>query len=163
MKQVKPILNPALLNSIKSTPNLPVGAWYLVTAVTLTVLNRPFEIPTVWSYALANSAIPGSETEAFVKQQYEAEAAGKTNDAAAPREDGKESALAIARRLREGLLKSAIIGGLPKASCHNTSIFLYPSSNKCLRQSTPFIASVYAHQATSNRELLIPRILLPAG
>ncbi|RPA75633.1 hypothetical protein BJ508DRAFT_418035 [Ascobolus immersus RN42] len=113
--KLKPIVSAALLNKFRTTPNLPVGSWYLITAVTLCVLNRPFELPAVWNYALANSAIPGSDTEDYVRKQYQTEKLGTPQDIISAREDGRETALQIARRIREGLLKSAIIGGLPKA------------------------------------------------
>lgn len=75
---------PSLLSSLRLTPNLPPQSWYLVAGVTLSSLNRPNDIAHVFEYAIE-----------------------KDGGSAA-------SQLAIARRLRESLIKAAPIGGLPK-------------------------------------------------
>ncbi|KAI4260825.1 MAG: hypothetical protein L6R42_003862, partial [Xanthoria sp. 1 TBL-2021] len=74
-----------LLSSIRLTAHLPTHSWYIISSVTLSVLNRPDEIPHVFQYALEKD---GGSTQ---KQ------------------------LDIARRMREALVKSAAIGGLPKS------------------------------------------------
>ncbi|CAL8575429.1 hypothetical protein XPA_001352 [Xanthoria parietina] len=74
-----------LLSSIRLTAHLPPHSWYIVSSVTLSVLNRPEEIPHVFQYALEKD---GGSTQ---KQ------------------------LDIARRMREALVKSAAIAGLPKS------------------------------------------------
>ncbi|KAI4161417.1 MAG: hypothetical protein L6R39_000089 [Caloplaca ligustica] len=76
---------PSLLSSLRLTPNLPPQSWYLVAGVTLSSLNRPNDIAHVFEYAIE-----------------------KDGGSAA-------SQLAIARRLRESLIKAAPIGGLPKS------------------------------------------------
>ncbi|KAI9806626.1 MAG: hypothetical protein M1825_006083 [Sarcosagium campestre] len=80
------IATPSLLATLRTHPLLPSQSWYLIASVTLSSLNRPDEIPPVLHHALAH-APPGEQT---------------------PR-------LAIARRIREALVKSVPIGGLPKA------------------------------------------------
>lgn len=77
-------LLPSFLPSLRLTPNLPPQSWYLIAGVTLSTLNRPDDIPHVFQYAIEQDG--GSA----------------------------ESQLAIARRLREALVKAAPIGGLPK-------------------------------------------------
>ena len=84
------VITPALLSSIRGQPHLPRHAWYFLTGVTLSVLNLPHEIPTVFKYAIEKGA--GS---CDVKP-------------------GHEEQLEIARKMREALLKAAPIGGLPK-------------------------------------------------
>ena len=87
------IATPALLGSIRAHPQLPLHTWYFITGVTLSVLNRPDEIPKVFQYAMEK----GVDGRA---------------DAEAPQ---PEEQLAIARKMREALVKMAPIGGLPKA------------------------------------------------
>ncbi|KAF2419605.1 hypothetical protein EJ08DRAFT_702784 [Tothia fuscella] len=77
------IVTPALLTSIRTHPLLPRHTWYYITSVTLSCLNRPDEIPTVFKHAV--------EDESREAEQ-----------------------LRIIRRMREGLVKSAAVVGLPK-------------------------------------------------
>jgi hypothetical protein len=87
---VPTIITPALLSSVRSYPHLPSNAWYFITGVTLSMLNRPDEIPKVFQHALDKAPPPSSKTSKHDEQ------------------------LRIARRLREALVKAAAIGGLPK-------------------------------------------------
>lgn len=81
------IITPALLKRIWRHPTLPKGSWYIVSSVTLSCLNRPDEIPKVLREALGKDGGGGM---------------------------GHEEQLRIARRMREGLVKSSAICGLPK-------------------------------------------------
>ncbi|KAI7781217.1 carboxymuconolactone decarboxylase [Diaporthe eres] len=85
-------LTPRLLDTLRSQPGMPGDMWYAVVATTLCVLNRPEDIQAVYKHAVA--ADPGAGT------------AGTVADHARQ--------LRIARRLREALLKTSAIGGLPK-------------------------------------------------
>ncbi|KAI9724820.1 MAG: hypothetical protein M1812_000096 [Candelaria pacifica] len=85
------VVTPALLTTIRGHPYLPKHTWYFIAGVTLSVINRPDEIPKVFNYALSNGA-GHSDTK--------------------PQHDEQ---LQIARKLREALIKAAPIGGLPKA------------------------------------------------
>jgi hypothetical protein len=82
------VVTPALLASLRTHPNLPVHTWYCVAAATLSQLNRPDEIPKVYQHALHHG--PGD---------------------AAPSHDEK---LRISRRMREALIKTAAVGGVPR-------------------------------------------------
>lgn len=84
------ILSPALLSFLRGHPSLPAHSWYFIAGVTLSVINRPDEIPIVFQHALEKGG--GKE--------------GKKPDHA--------EQLMIARKMREGLVKAAAIGGLPK-------------------------------------------------
>lgn len=88
------VITPALLDALRSHPGLPDDAWYLVVVTALCVLNRPEGIPLVYTHGVANSrhgtTVDGSEVA-----------------------DDKEQ-LRIVRRMREALLKTSAIGGLPK-------------------------------------------------
>ncbi|KLU91427.1 hypothetical protein MAPG_09947 [Magnaporthiopsis poae ATCC 64411] len=84
------IITPSLLATIRKQPNLPRNTWYFVTATTLTVLNRPDEIPAVFKHAL------------------------EAPDAGSSPGPSPEEQLSISRRIREALVKTAAIGGLPK-------------------------------------------------
>lgn len=85
------VLTPALLSSIRGQPRLPSHTWYFIASVTLSVINRPDEIPKVFNYALEHDV--------------------NTSDTAKPNHDEQ---LKVARKLREGLVKSAAVIGLPK-------------------------------------------------
>jgi len=84
------IVTPALLAAIRKYPKLPQHTWYLITATTLSVLNRPDEIPFVYRYALDHDAGAFDSTHVH------------------------EEKLKISRRMREALIKAAATGGLPK-------------------------------------------------
>lgn len=84
------IVSPALLSFIRGHPHLPTNSWYFIAGVTLSVLNRPDEISTVFKYALEKG---GDRTEVS---------------------PGQDERLQIARKMREALVKAAPIGGLPK-------------------------------------------------
>ena len=86
------IITPTLLSAIRKTPNLPQNTWYIIVATTLSVLNRPDEIPNVYSQAIAHA--PGPQKEAAMPS--------------------KEDQLRISRRMREALVKSGPISGFPK-------------------------------------------------
>lgn len=89
-------ITPRLLETLRSQPGMPADMWYAVVATTLCVLNRPEEIQAVYRHAVAAADHPGAGT------------AGAVADHARQ--------LRIARRLREALLKTSAIGGLPKVS-----------------------------------------------
>lgn len=99
-----PVVTSELLDTLRSQPHLPDDIWYLVIAVTLCVLNRPEEIQTVYKHAVG----PGHGT------------VGLQNGAALP----DQEQLRIARRLREALLKTSAIGGMPKVRTRRLFIFL---------------------------------------
>lgn len=90
-RNMQPILTPTLLHSFRSHPRLPKNAWYYVTGVTLSALNRPDEVPAILTYALETGSNTASSNRISADEQ-----------------------LYIARRMREGLLKSAAIVGMPK-------------------------------------------------
>jgi len=90
--KLAPIITPALLSTIRRYPNLPRNTWYFVAATTLSIINRPDEIPQIYKHAL-----------------------DEPTDAA----PGLEEQLAITRRIREALIKSAAVGGLPKVNERN--------------------------------------------
>ncbi|KAK2002011.1 carboxymuconolactone decarboxylase [Colletotrichum falcatum] len=85
-----PIITPALLSSIRSRPHLPRHAWYFIAATTLSILNRPDEIPQIYQHAMRHGA--GSED---IKP-------------------GLDEQVTISRKLREALIKASAVGGLPK-------------------------------------------------
>ncbi|RPB01374.1 hypothetical protein L873DRAFT_1827230 [Choiromyces venosus 120613-1] len=103
---LSPIATLPLLRSLHHHPNLPKHTFYFVASVAFSVINRPEEIPRVWKYVVEEAAIPGSETEEYVEKELLGNVAPLGN---------RESALTIHRKLREAILKSAAIGGLPKA------------------------------------------------
>lgn len=89
-------ITPRLLETLRSQPGMPADMWYAVVATTLCVLNRPEEIQAVYRHAVAAADHPGAGTADAVADHARQ--------------------LRIARRLREALLKTSAIGGLPKVS-----------------------------------------------
>ncbi|KAJ4414521.1 hypothetical protein N0V82_007867 [Gnomoniopsis sp. IMI 355080] len=89
-----PIITTELLDTLRSQPHLPDDVWYLVVATTLCVLNRPAEIQSVYNHALG----PGHGTACLQN------GVGLSD----------QDQLRIVRRLREALLKTSAIGGMPK-------------------------------------------------
>lgn len=90
MNSLPAIVTPSLLTSIRRHPNLPKNTWYYITATTLSILNRPDEIPKVYKHAIENGG-----------DYYDL----KPNEA---------EQLRISRRIREALVKASAVGGLPK-------------------------------------------------
>ncbi|KAI5458404.1 AhpD-like protein [Mariannaea sp. PMI_226] len=84
-----PIMTPALINYIRRQPHLPRNSWYFIAATTLSSLNRPDELPKIYSHALEEES---SATEV----------------------NGNEYYLLVSRRIREALIKSSAVGGMPK-------------------------------------------------
>lgn len=81
----------AFLDALRSQPDLPDDVWYLITATALCILNRPEHIPAIYTHAIATHASSSSSSSPAEQEQ-----------------------LRIARRLREALLKTSAIGGMPK-------------------------------------------------
>jgi len=94
MPPLASIINPSYLASLRSHPGLPRHTWYFIAGVTLSTLNRPDEIGTVFKYALERGVHP--EDDGPIRDEAEK--------------------LKIARRMREALVKSSAIIGLPKVT-----------------------------------------------
>ncbi|KIW02592.1 uncharacterized protein PV09_06042 [Verruconis gallopava] len=123
------IVTPALLHSLRTHPHLPKHAWYVVTGVTLSALNRPDEIPAVFHEAVGRSAVAEAD---------------------------EEEQLRIVRRMREGLVKSAAVVGLPKTI--NALMALKSSTPEHLLDTTsspsPSLRTTDLHEATASEILL---------
>lgn len=96
-----PVITPALLSRLRNHPTLPRHTWYLIAAATLTVLNRPDEISKVYTYALEH----GSDGVDY--------------------KPGLEEQLKISRRMREALIKTSAISGVPKVLGNNRARYPY--------------------------------------
>jgi hypothetical protein len=92
MSVLPSIVTPALLSSIRNYPHLPHHIWYFIAATTLSIVNRPDEIPNLYKHMMDHGA-------------------GATDYKPA-----HEEQLKISRRVREALVKAGAIGGLPKAT-----------------------------------------------
>ena len=103
------IATTTFLSSIILTPHLPPRTWYFITTVTLSILNRPEEIPHVLRYALQHSSRPSSSMSSLSLVEDKNYDNDCDNGGS-----GKESGLRIVRRMREALIKSVAVGGLPK-------------------------------------------------
>ena len=87
-----PILTPHLIASICEDPQLPAHSWYIIAAATLTILNRPDEIPRIYEHAFAFAS-----SRKTLKHDLD-----------------QDSQLTILRRMREALIKTSAVGGVPK-------------------------------------------------
>jgi hypothetical protein len=90
MPSFPPIFTSASLASLRLHSSLPKHSWYLIAATTLSIINRPDEVPKVYEYALDN---------------------GVSGNDSAP---GHDERLKISRRMREALIKASTIGGVPR-------------------------------------------------
>lgn len=84
-------MTPALLSSIRSTPNLPRNVYFFLACSTLSTLNLPQEIPHVLHFALEKGGGPRDS------------------------KPGHEDQLRIVRQIRESIIKLVAIAGLPKS------------------------------------------------
>jgi hypothetical protein len=85
------LLTPALLSTLRSTPNLPANSWYYLSSVAFALLNHPSAIPAIFSHAV-----------------------NTTPSTTIPTPDAPhETPLEILTKTREALLKASAIGGLP--------------------------------------------------
>lgn len=92
----------SLLNSIRTQPHLPHHTWYLLAGVTYSSLNRPDKIPHVLQHALETGPGRGITDD------------GSSSSNSSLAKVSREDQVAMARRMREALIKGAVIGGLPK-------------------------------------------------
>ncbi|KAK8226621.1 AhpD-like protein [Phyllosticta capitalensis] len=93
--KLQSILTPAILQSLRAQPHL-ARHWYYVAGVTLSALNRPDEVPNLLISALnTDSASQPSNADGIADLSIDEQ-------------------LFIVRRLREGLIKSAAVVGVPK-------------------------------------------------
>ncbi len=90
MCAIPSIITPALLSTIRTYPHLSHHTWYFKAATTLSILNRPDDIKTVYKHAIGHGLGAADCTPA------------------------QEEQLKISRRMREALAKAGVIGGLPK-------------------------------------------------
>lgn len=119
-------LTPRMLDTLRTQPGMPADMWYAVAATTLCVLNRPEDIKAVYRHAAAADAAAGPG-------QGPGPGAGT---AGAVADHARQ--LRIARRLREALLKTSAIGGLPKVSRPGkTRQPGQPAQGKPLREGEP--------------------------
>lgn len=88
--QAASVFTPALLSTLRNHPALPAHSWYIIAASALTVLNRPDEIQNIYSFAIERGG-HGAEVK-----------------------PGPEEQLSVTRRIREALIKTSAVGGVPK-------------------------------------------------
>lgn len=125
------ILNPQRLQRLATWEHLG-ESWYLVAAATLTVCNRPQEIPRLYHYAMHTRhtpSTPGPELYARVERVLDkfADISATGADAAynpyAPDSlpggpsggPASRTPAATTDKVREGILKTAALSGLPRA------------------------------------------------
>ena len=90
-----PLATSAFVGSLRAIPHLPANSWYYLASVAFAVLNRPAEIPLIYTLASSPSSLPPSSPPP---------------SSPPPPPPGDDDVL---NRTREALLKAAAIGGLP--------------------------------------------------
>lgn len=108
-----PVLTPQLLNYIRKHPSVPPHTWYFISAAVLAILNRPDEITTVYERAIQIDSLPGGQTAEH------------------------EERLKISRRIREALIKSSAVGGVPKVCRQLIKFALYKEVGRTRSQYIP--------------------------
>lgn len=96
MTVISPIssaITPTLLSTLQNHPSLPRHSWYLVAASALTVLNRPDEVARIYASAIENVVASSVDIKPGTGEQLD-----------------------ISRRIREALIKTSAIGGIPKVN-----------------------------------------------
>jgi len=94
------IVSASLLSRIRQRPALPPQTWYLVAATALSALNLPHEVPAVYRHAL--SLIPSHQPPELVRDEQ----------------------LRVTQRMREGLVKTIVVGGLPRVLSHSENLII---------------------------------------
>lgn len=110
------ILTPQRLVSISQSPHLR-NSWFFIAAATLSVCNMPNEIPYLYHYALKVQAQQWPKSIATAEKSNEITNSLLQNADLLKLEDPASFALqqVVTSKMREALLKSVAIGGLPKA------------------------------------------------
>lgn len=134
------ILNPQRLVRLSNAPYL-ANSWYFVAAAAFAICNQPQEIPKIFHMALSKHHRLANAEQAIrlAAQIQELTNSGEIPDTlelAFPDLEliSQDQQAVVARRIREGLLKGAALGGLPKII--NALTFLKNSTPSKLRENT---------------------------
>ena len=111
------LATPEFLSSLKATyppetPGSPPHLWAIVAAVAFGASNVPEAVPAVFTYALQD----------LIRSQH---ASGISKDVA------HEEQLLLARKIREAILQSGLLSGMPRVSVIPSFLsltFCHPSS-----------------------------------
>lgn len=135
------------------------GNWFLIAAVTLTVCNRPQEIPRLYHYALNVEHLQAAPNDALYEQvetilaKYaEAHALGCNLDYSPYAEHHNRTLYVTTDKFREGILKTAALSGLPK--CINALMQLKdntPFNLRAQQSNRPPITCWEDYTAVQNR------------
>lgn len=144
-----PILTPQRMLKIASNQTLR-NQWYLVAAVVMTVCNKPHEIPAIYHYAMQMNHLqqkPSVElyqkVQNIVQRFNDIRDRGVNKDYSPYRNGGIDSEEFITtERLREGILKTSALSGLPKAI----------NSLMVLKDTTPYNLRSHVVGKDCNRE-----------
>jgi hypothetical protein len=85
-----PIFTSDLMSFIREHPDLAPDTWYIIAATTLTILNRPDEIPCIYEHAIS------------------------FNPRRTTLRSERDEQLTTLRRMREALIKASAVGGVPR-------------------------------------------------
>ncbi|QOU20463.1 hypothetical protein BRETT_005121 [Brettanomyces bruxellensis] len=144
-----PVLTPQRMLKIASSQTLR-NQWYLVAAVVMTVCNKPHEIPTIYHYAMQMNHLQQKPSlELYQKVQSIVQKFADIRDRGVNKEyspyvnGGTDSdEFTTTERLREGILKTSALSGLPKAI----------NSLMILKDTTPYNLRSHTLGKESNRQ-----------
>lgn len=142
------VLTPQRLIKISSNKNL-ASLWYLIAAVTMTVCNRPQEIPTIYHYAMHMKQLHESPSMQMY-EKVESDVA-KFQDIKDRGEDThyspypeRSDAFDLTEKFRESILKTSALSGLPKAI----------NSLMVLKDTTPYNLRKHDNAATNRAPVI---------
>lgn len=104
-----PLATSAFVSSLRAIPHLPANSWYYLASVAFAVLNRPAEIPLIYTLASSPSSLPQSSLLP-PPPPPPSSSSSSSFPSPTPPPPGDDDVL---NRTREALLKAAAIGGLP--------------------------------------------------
>ena len=118
------LATPEFLSSLKATyppetPNSPPHLWAIVAAVAFGASNVPEAVPAVFTYALQD----------LIRSQ---QATGISGDTA------HEAQLLLARKIREAILQSGLLSGMPRVRVIPSSLSLASCRPLC-EMGAPFL------------------------
>ncbi|GMM32574.1 Pxp2 protein [Martiniozyma asiatica (nom. inval.)] len=107
------ILSPQRLHKLSALPHLQ-STWYLITAATLTVCNKPEQIPYLYHYVLhQNQNLPIGSINNVLSEFESIQATGENRNFSPYRTNTQ--LFQISEKFRETILKTAPLSGLPHA------------------------------------------------
>ncbi|ANZ73327.1 BA75_00376T0 [Komagataella pastoris] len=149
------VITPQRLVHLSTQYKSLTDSWFLISIVALNICNLPEEIPKVYHYALelyANNGSPTIQTAERSLKTCQALIDRRTVSLEFQHDTDLTRQKHVTSRVREALLKSAALGGLPK--CINSMMLLKEATPLSLRETAvkrDFLLSEEAVKAERER------------